>query len=131
MRVCLSLIESGIQQLLLCCFSFCFSSIFVIVVIVPFIPRLITGPNVCPASVDTLTIDSFVCGCTFSFSSHCVTNTLFHTASISAVLDCVSGELFRFSLSPSCFSLGEKVLKVMRPLHGPTGLHSSSFGSQL
>jgi hypothetical protein len=33
------------------------------VVIVPLVPNLITGPNVCPASVDTLSTDSFVCGC--------------------------------------------------------------------
>src|SRR5919106_139195 len=47
----------------------------VVVVTVPLVLRLITGPNVCPASVDTLITDSFVCGCTFSFSSHHVTYT--------------------------------------------------------
>jgi hypothetical protein len=58
------------------------------VVIVPLVPRLINGPNICPPSFDTLNTDSFVCGCTFSFSSHHETNTvLFPTARISAVCD--------------------------------------------
>src|ERR671918_2112608 len=62
--------------------------VVIVVLIVPLVPKLITGPNVCPASVLTLKTDSFVCGCIFSFASHHETHTiLFSLASISAVCD--------------------------------------------
>ena len=47
-----------------------FSVAVAVVLIVPFIPSISIGPNVCPASVDTLSTDSLdpVCGLVSAFS---------------------------------------------------------------
>src|SRR5918992_950894 len=71
-----------------------------VLLIVPLVPSIIIGPNVCPASVDTLSTDSLVPF--IGFVSHHETNTLLSpTASISAVCDSASVELLRLILSPN------------------------------
>ena len=72
----------------------------VVVFIVPLVPSISTGPNVCPASADTLSTDSL--DPVSALVSHHDTYTLFSpAATISAFCDSVSLELLRLILSPN------------------------------
>jgi hypothetical protein len=65
--VCLSLVERALYLIAATSPSSQLAVVvvlpLVVVIIVPLVPRFGTGPNVCPASVDTLSTDSFMCGC--------------------------------------------------------------------
>src|SRR5215213_7223667 len=75
-----------------------FSVVLPIVVIVPLVPSITTGANVCPLSVDTLSTDSL--DPVIGLVSHHDIYTLFPAATISAFCDSVSVELLRLILSP-------------------------------